>query len=330
MKNKNIQLWVWTSFFFALFSSIPLLTDSPFESVGMAFLGNLFKWALILLPLIAFLDWMRRYLAIYQVQAKKTISLRFLHWLLFLGLLLIWSFAFLIFFPGTFGADAPTQLGMVQGVVPLSTHNPILHTLVFGNLVNWTAQYLGNPYIGLALYILVCQILFTAYAITTAMDNLYQRNVPAWLLIVSTFFLAINPFVMALVCYTTKDIPFAAALLLFIVYLVELVHPTHQKRSFTSDLGCAFGWGLLMCLLRPQGIYMIVMGIFILLFQYRKDLKKKRFLIVEGLQSTIFFLVIIMNACILGLGLAEKGNSREILSVPIQQIATILKENDES
>lgn len=330
MRKKNLQLWGWTSSFFALFSVLPFCADASFGSIGITFLWNWFKWALMLIPFIAFLDRIRRYFKKYPVVLKKILSLEQLYWTLMGIQLGIWFLAFLIFYPGTFGADAPSQLGMVQGVIPLSTHHPLLHTLIFGNLITLTANMFGSPHLGLSLYILVCQILFTAYAISKALCSLYRRNVPAWILISTTFFLAINPFVMALVCYTTKDIPFAAALLLFIVYLVELLNPNGEKQSFSYNLGQALLWGLLMSLLRSQGIYMVVMGVFILLFQYRKKLENRKFLVIEGLQISIFLLTFILNATMSILVGAEKADSREAWSVPIQQIATILKENDES
>ena len=207
----------------------------------MTFLWNWFKWALLLIPFIAFLDRLKRYFKKYPVTLKKFFSLKQLYWILMSIQLGIWLVAFLIFYPGTFGADAPSQLGMVQGVIPLSTHHPLLHTLIFGNLITLTANMFGSPHLGLSIYILVCQILFTAYAISKVLCSLYRRNIPAWILISTTFFfLAINPFVMALVCYTTKDIPFVAALLLFIVHLVEILSPDSKKQSFSYNLGQAF------------------------------------------------------------------------------------------
>ncbi len=329
-KKKYLQLKLFglSSGFFAFFSVIPLLANTSFGFVVIAFLGNVLKWALILSPLPFLLNWPKQYLS-HQSKPSQKKSRRLYRFLLG-SLLLIWCMAFLIFYPGTFGADAPGQLGMVQGLISLSTHHPLLHTLLFGNLITWTAKFLGSANLGLAIYILVFQIFFTAYAISKAICSLYLRNVPAWLLIGSTFFLALNPFVMALVCYTTKDIPFAAALLLFMVYLGELLYPSSKKQSFTSDLGQAFLWGLLMSLLRSQGIYMLVMSIIVLLFQYRKRLHNRRFLIIESLQIVIFVLVLTTNTLIHGLGGVEKADFREALSVPIQQIATILQENAES
>lgn len=329
-RKKNIQLLCWTSGFFALFSVLPFLTDSSLGSVWLAFFWSLFRWVIILIPLITFLDLIKRYFTNHPFSYKKTLSVKQLYWILMSIQLFIWFMAFLIFYPGTFGADAPGQLGMVQGVIPLSNHHPLLHTLIFGNLITLTANILGSPNLGLSIYILVFQILFTAYAISKALCSLYWRNVPAWILISTTLFLAINPFVMALVCYTTKDIPFAAALLLFMVYLIELLNPSSKDQSFTSNLKRAFLWGLLMCLLRSQGIYMVIMGISILLFQYRKKLKNRRFLVVEELQMSIFIIAFIINITIPTLAGVQKVDSREILSVPIQQIATILQENEES
>ena len=40
----------------------------------------------------------------------------------FLLLVLFWIPAFLALFPGTFGADAPIQLAMYDGIYPLSDH----------------------------------------------------------------------------------------------------------------------------------------------------------------------------------------------------------------
>ncbi|UNT92918.1 hypothetical protein [Allobaculum sp. Allo2] len=102
-------------------------------------------------------------------------------------MIVTWMPAFLAFFPGTFGADAPIQLAMYNGDLPFTTHHPWLHTLLLGSLLRLGNILFHNPNAGTGIYIFFFQIVFCAYAIAKAMLYLYRKGLNAWILITTSF-----------------------------------------------------------------------------------------------------------------------------------------------
>ncbi len=335
MKNKKINpemkylaLWGWSSILFSVFLAFPHAMENGISSLPSWFFRDLVIGMAVSVPLSG---------AVWLIRTCRTQILRFqnkemksgtLFWIVLIGLCLIWMIPFLAYFPGIFGADAPLQSAMMLGIRPLSNHHPLLHTIIFGGLLRLSLQVFGTAQAGLAIYILVFQILFTAYALARAMLSLHQRKVPAWILLLMTLILAVNPIVMVLVCYTTKDIPFAAALLLFVVSLSELLIPIQKKQGRADLKACSirtFVWGLLMGLLRSQGVYMAFGALILLLFQYRNHLKSRRFRIAEGIQTLIVAVCLLISSGLPALGLVQKVDFREAIHVPIQQMASVLR-----
>ena len=109
----------------------------------------------------------------------------------FLLLVLFWIPAFLALFPGTFGADAPIQLAMYDGIYPLSDHQPILHTFLIGGLIHLGDVLFKNSNIGLAIYTFVFQICFCAYSISYSLSYLYKRQVSLKLLLLLIIFITL-------------------------------------------------------------------------------------------------------------------------------------------
>ncbi len=378
MKKSIHHLWIWTSLFFAFFASWPQMIDKSF----LLFLFSYCLWALIF-GVEFLIGWIL--IKIIRTQYKKYRSI-LVHsttsqqkeQLVFYGILalaiLTWLPSFLAFFPGTFGADAPRQLAMFNGDLPFTTHHPWLHTLLIGTLIN-TCQFLfHNPNTGIGIYIFFFQIMFCAYALSKAMLYLYRKGLNPWILFGTSFLMAISPFSQMLVNYTTKDVPYAAALLLFIVSICEVLFPAktvshsmnqpykaasmrdiknkaHQSQVRQNQgekhkdnhptLGSVLlsqlltsksiiGWGILMCLLRNQGLYLVVIGFVILFVVYSKTMKKRALKLFMVSQVCIIVVAWILTSVLPSIAGIKISNPREMLALPIHQIAFELNRNAES
>lgn len=395
MTKTAQKVWIWTSVFFALFASMGTLMHA---GAGWFFLRWLLMIAVFGIVLAAgFIAW--RY--VQNFLARKHIRNPLFHKLEVQGdsrkllrnltilLVVLWIPAFLAFYPGTFGADAPVQLAMFNGNLTMTNHHPLLHTLVMGLLVRFGSLF-GSPNFGLALYVFLCQILFCAYAIARSLVYLYKKGMNTWYLYAAAVLLAISPFNQALVCYTTKDIPFASALLLFVISVCELLFPAcgfqesasapgvisktmqqgleHLKKNINSSPGATkaqttqaaasqiqsesdpkshrfakegdwelykspaavLGWGLLMSLLRNQGIYMIAVGIIILIILARLFHPRRRFSFFIGLQVILLVLAWVFTSAVPKMTGTAISNPREALALPIYQIASAITENEEA
>ncbi|MBF0579671.1 hypothetical protein IM774_07760 [Erysipelotrichaceae bacterium RD49] len=354
MKKSVHHLWIWTSLFFAFFASWPQMIDKNL----LVFLFSYCLWALIfgvefligwiLIKIIRTQYKKYRSILIHTTTDKQKEQLVFYD--IFALAILTWIPAFLAFFPGTFGADAPRQLAMFNGDLPFTTHHPWLHTLLIGILIN-TCQFLfHNPNMGVGLYIFFFQIVFCAYALSKAMLYLYRKGLNPWILFGTSFLMAISPFSQMLVNYTTKDIPYAAALLLFIVSICEVLFPAKPVPSksiqnkaekgkdrhptltsvLLSQLATSksvISWGILMCLLRNQGLYLVVIGFVVLFVVYSKTMKKRALKLFMVSQICIILAAWILTSLVPSLAGIAISNPREMLALPIHQIAFELNRN---
>lgn len=361
MSKSMRGLWIWTSLFFSLFASWPKLMEYGLSPFFKSYVLWLLFYSLLFLA-IAFLFTVlnrkfnlrsRRSLLVHSSTTKK--QERFLFWSVLLLMIVTWMPAFLAFFPGTFGADAPIQLAMYNGDLPFTTHHPWLHTLLLGSLLRLGNILFHNPNAGTGIYIFFFQIVFCAYAIAKAMLYLYRKGLNAWILITTSFFMAVSPFSQMLVCYTTKDIMFAPALLLFIVSICSLLFPPKPSESARADLSSPaenpkavrekdrsaasssllkktaeiIGWGVLMCLLRNQGLYLAILGLILLFFVYLKDRKKRIVQLFMVSQVSILVLGWLLTSLVPSIAGIKINNPREMLALPIHQLAFELNRNDQ-
>lgn len=333
MTKSLRNLWIWTSFFFSFFFAFPqLISDAPvhffkyfiFGLIGFGAVFGLLFW-------IAgkYGEQIRRTLSslLFCKDGKKRRD-RLFFWGMFALLILAWLPSFLAFFPGIFGADAPKQLAMVNGDQPFTNHHPWLHTLLIGWSVKLGGSLFGSPNLGVAFYVFVFQIVFCAYGLSRAMQYLYRKGIRAWVLIVCSLLMALSPFNQILVSYTTKDIVFTPALLLFVVSLCELCFPagTDQKTTgwyFRRSAAVVF-YGTLMSMFRSQGIYMLAVGVVLIFLTQIRHLAKRKTQFLLGSQVIALVLSWVMVSGVpswMGFSIV---NPREAVALPLQQIASIL------
>lgn len=344
--NKFLK-WtlIWTAFFFSLGYSIPSLAAADSSAFFSSFILSLIILLLLFFGGAYLYSNLRKRLGQSKPEQepnqhrKLVLASRFrlngrrVFWILFVCLFVSWIPAFLAFYPGTFGADAPIQLAMFQNKMELTLHHPLVHTMALGILYSIGSFIFQSPAGGIAFYILVFQILFTAYALARTSAYLYQKGVPFFLLFVMLEILAFNPIVQAAVCYTTKDIPFAAALLLFVSATCEFLYPVRVPKNkkmngWRRRILPFIGWGVLMCLLRNQGIYMVLAGTLFLAVVFWKEIRKKKIQRAVAANVLIVILAVFLGSSLPSMFSIPKGDSREMFSVPIQQIAAAIYKDE--
>ncbi|WP_305084405.1 DUF6020 family protein [uncultured Faecalibaculum sp.] len=331
--RKQFKLWLWCTLIFAFIRTIPMLADFPIAHITLSFIKKVLLIGAILC--LALFVWnktnFRKYLENNNSSRRSIRPSVILT--LFLGLILIlWLPPYLALYPGTFGADAPIQEAMFRGLYPWSDHHPILHTLVLGAFIQFGITVFDSATVGLGFYTFIAQLLFCAVAVASSSTYLYRKKVPLWIITVMVIGLCINPYVQVLVCYSTKDIPFAAAFLLFIVNVCYILFPpklSENKASFYKKraiITCLLGF--LAVQLRSQGLYIIMVAIIVLLFYFRKNLNQKIIRLFFVCQVTVLITSVVFNMFVpIVLG-SERRDSREALAVPIQQMSAALTENE--
>ena len=237
-------------------------------------------------------------------------------------LLLGYLFHFLVFYPGLFVFDAEWHFEMYKWVQDLTEHHTVLHTLILGGIVDNIYQCTGRFNWGVAVYILL-QIVLCSFAFSYMLGYIYRRLKSKVLVAVSIIFLAFYPPIVLQVMSATKDTMFLPFLILVVVLSLEMIENTG---GFVKRPLKVFLWifsAVFMIIFRNNCIYAVPVLIVMLFI----GLKSQR-LYFMGMLSGVFVLLLIYKCMVVPTVVTAEVDGRELLSVPIQQLARIYHTED--
>lgn len=252
-------------------------------------------------------------------QTVSTASEKTAYWRmwLFYGtvIFLCWLPVFLAYYPSVFAYDAEGQLYQVIAK-DYSTHHPLLHTLFLGAFFKLGGA-LGSYQTGMAVHSVV-QMLLMAMAFAGALVWLYEERTPRWIRLMLLLFYGLFPANSILALSTTKDVLFSALVLLCTIKLYRLVSSRSLRaaQAGAGDWAAFAGLACLTLLFRNNAVYAFAVSVPIIYIGLRKKkwlLAAAAVLLLFGLSS--FFLKAVTHA--------ENGSPREMLSVPLQQMARV-------
>lgn len=230
-------------------------------------------------------------------------------------LILCWLPVVVAYFPGVTGYDMDFQVYQVTSG-QYSAHHPLLHTLFMG-IFYWLGELLGSPSLGYGLHTLV-QALLLALSIAYAMAWLGSIGCPRALWITLLVFFALSPQHAIMAVSGTKDILFAACMLVITVELCRLLRePQRRLRK-----GVLLADALLLaaaCMLRNNAVYGFLLLTALAFLFFRRQLGRRILLVMltgvvaaEGGMAAL--------SAVTG---AADASIREMMSVPCQQLARV-------
>ncbi len=239
---------------------------------------------------------------------------------LFLITCVLWVPAYLAMFPGVLGYDTPGQMYDLLVTGDLNSQHPVLHTLLMSWIIYLVGGLFHNYTVGMAVYSAL-QAMVLIHATVRLYVFLRRRGVNS--IISGGLYAAIvfNPNVQTLAFNATKDVLFAGFFLEFTISIFDLMLDQEyfdlSVKNKAIRLLPITGWGTLFCLFRSQGIYIVFFMVLISLIT--KNLRKKFLVmfIVIFVVSKCFQLI-----CTYGFDI-KQVNSREMYSVPMQQVASV-------
>lgn len=240
------------------------------------------------------------------------------HIFLILYLIIFISFipAWLTHFPGIFSYDVTTQTEQaLGGLSSIYALQPPIHTTIWMLCIK-VANHTG--FNALILYE-IPQLLFMAYAFTRFVKFLIDRKVNKYIILGSILWFTINPVVSIFVLLCTKDVYFSGLLLLIMVEFIEFLSKDSAYKK-SSIRWVYFSLLILFaCLFRNNMIYVFILLLFLLLLLQKTNWKNilKIFLV----PIILYYIIVGPIYKMVGIG---KGNVREMLSVPIQQIGLVV------
>ena len=287
-----------------------------------------------------------------QGQKSKQRATQFRTWLKWM--FLSWGVylpVFLAVYPGIYSYDASAQILQFYGKLPLTTHHPLIHTVYLGLCMKIAGRLFHTYQAGMALYAL-SQSFFMSAVFSLCLCRMKTRRAPGWLRAVSWMFWILNPYLTVFSFVTTKDVIFGAFFLLAFDTACCLAEEPTQfwkgicwKRGDSNELKGLSGiypqrkatnvgeWLLFfvsvffMCLFRNQGIYVFLFFVLaVCLFLRKKVYRRKPFIGASLLVVILWYLLSGPVPAALGVG---KGDAREMLCVPMQQMARVYHEAPE-
>lgn len=227
---------------------------------------------------------------------------------IFLG----WLVIFLSLYPGVFAYDALNQL--VQGVdAPYSKHHPLLHTLMMNAFIRW-GQSIGNANLGIAVNALV-QMLLMGLSAAYGLTVIRREGCPRTVYLAALAVLTLLPIHGTMAVSTAKDPLFAAAVLWTAALLFEGMRVRTPSVRWWLCLLLATA---LTCLTRNNGLYALAVLLVLGLMLCRRHALRCLCAVLAGIVLSFG-----VNAGLDAALQPKSGKSREMLSVPIQQMARV-------
>ncbi len=229
-------------------------------------------------------------------------------------ILACWLPVFLAYYPSVFAYDAEGQLYQVMAG-DYSTHHPLLHTLFLGAFFRLGDRLPGSYSSGMALHSIV-QMFFMAVILAYVLTVLYRQKTSWVMRILLLLFYAVFPVNSVLAVSTTKDVLFSGLVLLYVVKSDQRYHEKQEKIK-GSDV-CFVLLSVLMLLLRNNAVYAWLLCQPFLLYSAGKRGRLKRYAVLAAATLLLFGLGSMGIKTAVS---ARSGSPREMLSVPLQQMA---------
>lgn len=240
-------------------------------------------------------------------------------------ILLCWLPVFLAYYPSVFAYDAEGQLYQVMAH-DYSTHHPLIHTLFLGAFFELGDRALGSCSAGMAVHSMAQMVLMAAifgYAIMV----LYRERT-SWVMRFLLFlFYALFPVNSILALSTTKDVLFSGLVLLYLIKACQCIGGKREPSRW--QYAALIFVTALMLLFRNNALYACLVSwpvIFCFLKKMGKAPEHSQRYMTETKKYFISVLATLLLFAAGAVGLktataAHSGSPREMLSVPLQQMA---------
>ncbi|MCM1122423.1 MAG: DUF6020 family protein [Eubacterium sp.] len=293
---------------------IETLTNKLYQSIVLfsvfaGFFICFYKLLLLLLSYSGDKETLHRLL--YQPEGKRCV--KHLAFYGFLGCLLCWLPYFLYQYPGIMTPDSINQFEQALGIIPYSNHHPFVHTMLFKLLYDIGFALTSDMVTAVSFYTFF-QMCFLAFSIFYLLKTLESFRIRQGILILITLFYALVPYHAIFSVTLWKDIPFAAAVLLFSCSLLRI-----SKGVTPSTLSVFILSGIMICLFRSNGWYGFLFCLPFLLFFYRQKVKTMFPALAAILLTAVIMKYPVMNALHV-----TQPDLIESLSIPTQQIAAVI------
>lgn len=226
-------------------------------------------------------------------------------------ILLFWIPAWLTYYPGIFSYDVYSEINW-----PLTKFHPVIHVLFIRlcMLVGRSYRILGDN-TPIVIYSII-QMFILALSFSYMLKFLYVKKCNFFIVFLAFAFIAFNPAIAVFSFVPTKDVLCGAFFIIFIINIYDIL--VDKCVRYTNILFCIVS-GTLATLFRNNMIYAVVVATFITII--KREYRYKRLLLC--LIIVILLHIFVNNFLFTTVMGIPNGDKREMLSVPMQQIAYV-------
>lgn len=244
---------------------------------------------------------------------------RYLFFILWAIIFFLWIPCYLAYYPGMLGYDMFVQTYQAGGAWPISKFHPPLHTLFWRGCLQAGFAWGIEPII---LYS-AAQMLILSAVLSRILTFFVRRRVHNGFLIAMFSFFALNPVVALFSMEPTKDVMFSICFITAVFEIYRFISDTEgycKKRVHYVWMGLSITG---CCLFRNNAFYAFLLCLPFFAIAYRKNWKSV--LPLFGMPILLFWFI---NSVVFSAAGIEEGDAKEMLSVPMQQIALTVVTHD--
>ncbi len=254
----------------------------------------------------------------------------------FVSMLIIFSVYLIVFYPGVLSPDPtfqiyeyfniPTkyseQVNLIDPNIFLTNHHPVFVTYLLGWCIE-LGRFILNDNFGLFIYVII-QTLLSASVLSYTIKFMKDNKVPNVLYFsVLLMYLFVPMYGMYNVAFI-KDTLYTYFFILYVLMLFDFVKNYNKEKILWPKLLKLLLVCIMLTLTRNNGIYVILLSLpfslFIIKYNFKRLLAVLLLLLVFNVSYTKVFLP--------SLGITS-GSIKEVLSVPFQQTARLVKYHEE-
>ncbi len=225
--------------------------------------------------------------------------------------LFAWSGFLITYFPGTCISDT---VWILEDPVGMSTQHPFFYCQLLYGLVMAGNGLFGHMNAGYALYTFA-QMCYVAFSMAWALRWLAKKGCPTFLLAAFCAHFAFSRLMANIAVTGIKDGWFGATVVLLLPLFCDLAVSRGEKLESPKFSAALVGLGTVAALLRNNGLYVMALTMFVLLFSVRRY--RIRLLLVAFLTLALPY-----GSNALAMRYVVKGEAQftEMIAVPMQQI----------
>lgn len=195
-------------------------------------------------------------------------------------------------------------------------HHPIFDTLLFGAFGMASDGLTGNWNLGIAVYVAI-QAVATAATLTAATAFLRKGGCAAPVALALYLFFCLMPLVPTSAFTMGKDSLFSLLYVPYFMLLVNMAATRGECLARTRTAVCFIAVGVLLCLTKKTGMYVVVPTALVALLLFRKQWRP----LVAQAAACLLTMLVILPCVVFPLLSVAPGGKQEALGVLLQQTA---------